>query len=253
MKKAIRKWVFRLTVTGIFIAGLLLVIILNPILCYANKTSYKNNTIFHHKPLDQTFLFELDRATAIIKTSEYYNAGFKTDICLNDGSIYPAMMQKLRGPAFAWGFYNKVVLMGNASYKENYVEINGYKWNLVQLLAHEMVHCLQFKKRGFWKSNPVAKIPGWKWEGYPEYVARQAIDQKDLKNNIDRLIQAEQINNNGWILFSDGTGTTISYYRNWLLIQYCMDIQKMTYEQILHNDTPEEIIRQEMMNWYKGS
>ncbi|MBK8807168.1 MAG: hypothetical protein IPO21_11195 [Bacteroidales bacterium] len=41
MKQKIKKWTLRLTVTGLFIAGLLLIIILNPILTYANKTTHK--------------------------------------------------------------------------------------------------------------------------------------------------------------------------------------------------------------------
>ena len=40
----------------------------------------------------------------------------------------------MRGEAIAIGFYDKVVLQGTANYKANYIELNGYKWNLVQLL-----------------------------------------------------------------------------------------------------------------------
>ena len=36
------------------------------------------------------------------------------------------------------GFYNKVVL-GNLNTEINVVELNGYKWNFTQLLAHEMI------------------------------------------------------------------------------------------------------------------
>ncbi len=46
------------------------------------------------------------------------------------------------------------------------------KWDLIKLLAHEPIYCHQFQKLGLRKSNPVAKIPEWKWEGDPEYIAR---------------------------------------------------------------------------------
>ena len=94
--------------------------------------------------------------------------------------MYPSLIEMIQGQAFAWGFYNKVVLNGKLNCKENCVELNGYKWNLIQLIAHEETHCLQFHKFGIWKSNPVASNPKWKWEGYAEYVARQNKDQKDL-------------------------------------------------------------------------
>ena len=114
-------------------------------------------------------------------------------ICLNDGSNYPKLMQTIRGKAFAWGFYDKVVLQGTANYNYNYVELNGYKWNLTQLLAHEMTHCLQFDKLGLWKSNPIANIPNWKWEGYAEYVSRQNADQKNVSKNIAHLLRLRKI------------------------------------------------------------
>ena len=252
MKKQIKIWALRLTATVLFTAMLLIVIVLNPILTYASKTTHKKYTIFYNKALDQQLLFRLNEAGTLLQKSEFYNPMLKFDICLDDGSIYPAMMQKIRGKAFAWGFYNKVVLQGNADYENNYVELNGYKWNLTQLLAHELTHCLQFSKLGFWKSNPVAGIPGWKWEGYPEYVARQGVDQKDLSKIIERLLQTERINNNGWIKILENTGTVIPYYKSWLLIQYCIDIKEMSYQQILNDPTKEETVWRKMMTWYNN-
>ncbi len=170
---------------------------------------------------------------------------------MNDGSTYPVIIRKIFGENFATGFYDKVVLQGNPDYEYNYIEIRGYKWNLTQLFAHEATHCLQYDKLGLWKSNPMAEYPAWKWEGYPEYIARQNPDQKDLAKNIGRLIKTEQTDNNGWIYFADSTGTVIPYYRDWLLMQYDIDIKKMTYMQILKDTTQEETVRQQMMDWYK--
>jgi hypothetical protein len=171
MKRQMKKWTLRLTATALLIGGFLLIIILNPILTYAYKTTHNNYTVFHNKTLDPTLFTKLDQATEFLKASEFYNPKLHLDICLNDGSKYPNRIQTLRGQAFAWGFYDKVVMQGNANFKDNYVELNGYKWNLTQLAAHEMTHCLQFDKLSFWKSNPIANIPNWKWEGYAENVS----------------------------------------------------------------------------------
>jgi hypothetical protein len=248
MKRQIKKWALRLTATTLLIAGLLLIIVLNPILTYANKTTHNNLTIFHNKTLDPTLLTKLDEATELLKASEFYNSKLHLDICLNDGSKYPKLIKALRGQAFAWGFYDKVVLQGTANFNDNYVELNGYKWNLTQLLAHEMTHCLQFDKLGFWKSKPIANIPNWKWEGYAEYVSRQNTDQKDLTKNIIQLIRTDK--NNWEIYFPDSTITPREYYDHWTLVQYCMDIKKMNYKQVLADTTSEETVRQDMMKWF---
>jgi Collagenase len=248
MKRQIKKWTLRLVATVLLIAGLLLIIVLNPILTYANKTTHKNYSVYHNKTLDPALITSLDEATEFLKTSELYNPALNLDICLNDGSKYPKLMRILRGQAFAWGFYNKVVLQGNANFIKNHVELNGYKWNLTQLLAHEMTHCLQFDMLGFWKSNPVANIPDWKWEGYAEYVSRQNMDQKDLKKNIERFITTDK---NSWeIHFTDSTIAPREYYDSWTLVQYCLDIKKMNYKQLLADTVSEQQMRQEMMNWF---
>jgi uncharacterized protein YjaZ len=247
-KQKIKKWVLRLTTTVLFIAGLLLTIILHPILMYANTTTHGNYTIFHNKPLEPAVLTSIDTATEFLKASELYNPKLHLDICLNDDSKYPQLIRSVKGAAFAWGFYDKVVMHGSANFSNNYVELNGYKWNVTQLLAHEMTHCLQFDNLGLWKSKPIANIPNWKWEGYAEYVSRQRADQKNLFNNVKRLAETDE---NKWeIKFADGTMSPRQYYDNWILIQYCMDVKKMTYKQILADTTNEKIIRQEMMDWF---
>lgn len=251
MKKKIRIWTIRLTAALLFAVALLVVIVLNPSLTYAGKTVHHNYTIFHNQPPEPSLLAYLDRATELVSHSEYYDPHWKLDICLDEGS-YPAVTEKLWGRAFASGFYNKVVLMQETNYKENRVVLNGYGWNLEQVLAHEMIHCFQFHKRGLWKSKPVASIPDWKWEGYAEYISRRHRDQKDLRQNIDRMIRVEKTDHNGWIQFEDGSGTLLLYYRYWLLVQYCMDVRKMRYDQVIDEEIPQDAVWKQMMEWYQG-
>ena len=249
MEQQIKKWTLRLTATGLLIAGLLLIIILNPILTYAHKTTYKIFSIYHKKTIDPSLISTLDQATILLETSEFYNNNLKFDICLNDGSTYPTIIKTIRGQAFAWGFYDKVVMQGIMNCKDNFVELNGYKWNLTQLIAHEMTHCLQFDKLGLIKSNPIANIPNWKWEGYAEYVSRRNADQKDLSKNIDRFIETDKKN---WeIKFADSTITPREYYGYWILVQYCLDVKKMSYQHLLTDTTSEESTKQEMRKWYE--
>ena len=112
-----------------------------------------------------------------------------------------------------------------------------------------MTHCLQVYKLGLWKSKPFATIPNWKWEGYAEYIARQNTDQKDLSKNIERLLKTDS---EDWgIIFEDSTIAPRNYYSDWVLIQYCIDVKKMTYKEILTYKIEEETIRAEMLKWYK--
>jgi hypothetical protein len=251
MKKTVKKWALKLIATGLLIIGFLLLIILNPRLTYAHKSTHDNYVVFHDNTLDKFLVTRIDQATKLVRKSECYNPELKLEICLNDDSKYTALIKNLLGDAFARGFLNKIVLWGNADAGNNFIEIRGYKWNMAQLLSHEAIHCFQFDRLGLLRSNPIGKIPDWKYEGYPEYIARQGADQTNLFINIKRLKLVEKTENNGWIKFADSTGTVISYYKYWMLVQYCMDIKNMSYHQILADTTKEITIENQMMSWYQ--
>ena len=189
MQKTIKKWLLRLSATVLLILGLLVAFIAHPPWLYFHKTIHVNFSILHHAALDTAILARLQEANLFIKKSELYDSGFSMQVCLNDGSSYPGIIRSLGGPAFARGFYNKIVLFGFTDFRNNFTKFNGRKWNVTQLLAHEAIHCLQFNKYGLWNSKPLADIPNWKWEGYPEYIARQYSEVDGIKKNIRKLIE----------------------------------------------------------------
>lgn len=251
MKKRFKKWTFSLIVAGLFLFGLLVIFMLNPIILYANKTVIGNYSIYHNKPLDKNFQDQIKQANAIIRSSELYDPKLKIDICLKDGSKYPGLIESVLGKDFISSFYNKNIFGGDTmNYEANYIRLGEHRWNLTQMLAHAQVHCLEFNKYGLWQSNPIGKHPNWKWEGYPECIARQNFKDDNLTDNIQTLVDKEQTDNNGWMLLPDNTETLISYYKYRLLIQFCIDIKRMSFVQILKDTVQEETVRKQMMAWY---
>lgn len=252
MKRTKRTWITRLFATGLLISGLLLGIVLNPGLLYANKTVVDNYIVYHNSQIDDNVIKRLESVTMLLEHSELYDPSFKLDICLNDGSFYPTLMEKVRGQAFAWGFYNKVVLQGDADFKNNSVQLNGYSWNSEQLIAHEAIHCYQYNMFGFWGSNPIANFPNWKWEGYPEYVSRQNMEQLNLYENIKRLMETTERDRNIWAIeFADGTISPVNYYQDWLLVSYCLEIKDLSYDELLNDSSTKESVEKEMIEWFE--
>lgn len=253
MRRKLLNWTIKLSVLTVLLLGLLVLVVLTPSLLYANKTQIGTYTIYHNKPLDKDLKLRLDNTKKILMYSEYYDPNIEFKICMNDGSYYPALMQTFLGRAFALGYTSNIVTLcgDEVNIKRNYVRVNDCKWNLTQLLAHEETHCYLFNKLGFWKTNPVAHYPIWKWEGYPEYISRQADDQKDLMKNIEKLNNVIKEGKDGWgISFADSTLTSKDYFRYRLLIQYCLDVKEQTYENLLLDTTSEQTTTAQMMNWY---
>jgi hypothetical protein len=250
MMQAIKRWTFRVIVSGLFLLVLLISLVLNPSFLYAHKTIVGNCYIYHNAPVDSMLIVRLQEASEISKSSELFDPSLKYDVCLNDGSFYPSLIKKILVEPIGTTFYNKIVFWGTINFKENYGVEENHKWNMTELIAHTQVHCLQFNKLGLWKSNPIAGYPNWKWEGYAEYISRKTTVKNELKTNIETLIETEKIKNKEWIEFSDGTGSSITFYKRRLLVQFCSDIKKMNFEQLLKDTTSEEVIQQEMMSWY---
>jgi len=51
-------------------------------------------------------------------------------------------------------------------------------------------------------------------------------------------------------MLPDSTEILTVYYKYRLLIQYCMEIKKLSFIQLLKDTTCEGTVRQQMMNWY---
>ncbi|MEL6134331.1 MAG: hypothetical protein AAFR59_13290, partial [Bacteroidota bacterium] len=230
MKRAIKTWTIRFVSFGLISVLTIIVAVLNPSFLYAHKTEVGNYTVYHEAALPAEFESRLAAVHERVKQSEWYDSTHTLKLCLNDGSLYPEMMEALRGPAFGWGFFDLAVFRGTFDFEANTVSLRGYKWNLEQLMTHELVHCLQFHALGLWQSNPLGSHPHWKWEGYPEYISRKGKDQLSLRDNIRRMEEAWKTAPKAWgIPFEDGTIAPRTYYEAWLLVKFCLEIKGMTY------------------------
>ncbi len=250
MKTSFKKILKYSLFTIIFCFTLLAVFISNPIFLYANKTEYKNFTIYHNQPLTTNLAesFVIDLKT--LKNSEIYDKNIKIDICLNDGSTYPKFIETFMGADVIRSFANKTVFHSviNTSSTEFMTK---KEWNenfkVSQWVTHSFVHCLQFKKLGLFGSNPIAKIPEWKWEGYAECFSIQT--NQDLKSLITLQLISEK-NRFNWVKIDDFK-TTSDHIKYLVLMKYCIEIKKMKFKEIIRSKNSENATYCEMLNWYK--
>lgn len=251
MKKRFLPWAYRLIAFSVLSLFIIILAVVNPSFLYAKKSNIGNFTVYHNSNLHPNFEKSLNRINTILKESELNDSSQDFKICLNDGSSYPNLIQTLMGPAFGYGFKNIMALQGKLDCDEYVVELNGYKWNMEQLIAHELTHCMQYNTLGLFKSNPLGNHPMWKWEGYAEYVSRQGSDQLSLTKNIERYENSIKENPEAWaIYFEDGTVSPKEYYEYWLLVQYCLDVKAMSYIDLLNSDYSQTTVKKDMINWY---
>ena len=244
-----KKILVRLGITVSIPILTLIVFIFNPSFAYSKNIEAGNVTIYYNTELDSKAVSTVKESLNIIRHSELFDSQFKMDLCLDDHSIYPTVINKVKGPAFGFGLANKVVLACRADFESNKAVGYGESWNLTELLAHEMMHTLQYNSYG-WSTLTTTT---WKLEGYAEYISRS----KGLLGNLDVSIQLmlnEQEKAGGshwfWITLEDGTGVPSQYLADKVLVQYLMEIERLSYDQILNDERTRESVEELVLNWY---
>jgi len=250
MKTNVKKILFRGSVTLAFCFGLLISFVFNPSLLYGKETIYKNFVIHHNNDLNENLIKLLEISFSKLENQELFDKEIQISICLNDGSLYPKLIQTLMGPDVIRSFANKTVIQADLLDVENNKMILT-DWNetfkATQWFTHSFTHCLQYKKHGFFGSNPVAGYDEWKWEGYSEYTSFGT--DYDL-----RLLVNKHLDNttNNWVEMEDGSKTLKIHLKYLIMVKYCIEIQHMTYDQILKSkDSPEKVYA-DLLKWAKG-
>ena len=86
-----------------------IVLLLNPSLSYANKTSFDFVTVYHNQDLEEGTQKVIEDALSIIKKSDLFSEDIVIQLCLNDDKIYP-YLHPLVGNPTAYALLNKTII-----------------------------------------------------------------------------------------------------------------------------------------------
>ena len=242
-----------LIIVLVFVSGLA-TIILYPQPLFANKVAYKQFKVYSNEKIGDEIKPLLDSAIALVKKSELYDPSYKADIFLS----YNTFFNKIDNKVFGYGptaraIDNNLVFKVAVDINKNLVYPTFHKpckAGFAYVIAHEMTHCLQAHKYGILKFNPFNHPEMWKLEGYPEYVARQKFSESNLKKEIKSFLEHQQKQKDIWILEEDERCEVPEYYyKGRLITEYLMNVEHLTYDQILKDERLEGKIFGEMVGW----
>src|SRR6185436_5923671 len=256
MKKIFRR-TFKIILLTFFTGALTITLILVfPQRLFANKIKYKEFTVCSNDKIDDNIKIVLDKAMDLVQQSELYDPGYKYNIILCHNTFYNKIDDLLGiGPA-ARARLNNVIVKVRIDPNSNLAFATFRKEcevNLTDLLAHEMVHCLQANRYGLMKFNPFRHPEFWKLEGYPEYISRKpqlSSNDYSLTKEIERYVSLEKKAADVWILDEEsGCESPNYYYKGRLMMEYLMDIKNLSYDQVLKDSVSEITIFKEMIKW----
>ncbi|MDW3646844.1 MAG: hypothetical protein R8P61_07275 [Bacteroidia bacterium] len=229
--------------------GVFVISLLSPSLFYSHAQAYGQIRILHNQALEEGWENQIDTALQAIESSVLYDPNFQIELCLQDGSSYPQFVELVFGEAFAFGFASKAVLNMPVQPESGYIEKNGKRRDLAELLAHEFIHNFQYQKYGFATLN----FPFWKLEGYAEYMMRMEKDDLDLRYAISHLLKYEEKGsyNYDWVEWENEIGTPHIYLKSNIMVQYLMEIEGLTYDEIVKDQRSTEAVFEEVLAWYE--
>jgi hypothetical protein len=116
--------------------------------------------------------------------------------------------------------------------------------SVAHVIAHEVTHDLSQNEVGFIK---YLRLPMWKREGYAEYGAVAGKIREDegpgLRERIPVLLDD--------YYWGSGRDPARVYYESELLVEYLIDIEGRTFEQIMSDEITHGAVYKGMMNWYE--
>lgn len=237
MQTPAKKILFRILGTLGFCLLLLAGFLFFPTLLYAHQTVYKNYTIYHNQALPAGLKPLLDQSFSMLQASEIFDPGLQVELCLNDGSVYPKLVETILGVDLVRAFSHKSVLHGSVHPAEDVLDWRGKRLLFSQWTAHALTHNLQFDHHGLWDANPLGGHANWKWEGYAEYIS---LGRQFTLPQLWAARPAAPAHPYDWVSLDDRRGTTAQHLLYLISVKFCLETRKLTYRQLLDLQETEE-------------
>ncbi|MFV0921224.1 hypothetical protein ACR720_14695 [Sphingomonas parapaucimobilis] len=186
----LRRWTTRIACGGaVVVAG---VVHVPAALAFPYRADFGRTTVLSEQPIDRAAMGQvLARADGLLAASPLYRPGLSRQVVLTDGGWRWDMLSiGARGSiAFRRPFAQALIFNRSsvaADRVTNGASLGGVR-TLSGTIAHEMTHRLVADHIGEWAA---LRLPAWKREGYPDYVAQET----SIRPQDEALIRARDPN-----------------------------------------------------------
>jgi hypothetical protein len=202
-----------------------------------NSTEYLNQIDQRIKPCE-LYDEELEHNIYIFSSESRFK--FYATIA---GSGYPAQGFNMRA-------FNKIYISksfieqvhSDRQVANKIVPYSAMEGNIQETICHELIHSLVNKKLGGKKASA---LPTWKQEGYAEYASNILPKRTDSTYSFKNRVALYNDS-----AFWEGNQFVFEYYESEILVEFLIDIKKMTFEQIMSDTFTYEMALKEL-NEYK--
>jgi hypothetical protein len=247
MKKTYKKIIsFSLLSVFVFIAGL-------TSLLFFPQNLFGKFKVYYDKNAEVAGINTiLDKAYALVQTSELFDRYKDFDIFLAEGNIINSIENLQGNNAYARATADNIFIKFQPDFLSPNFFIGKNKIKFSELIAHEMVHVLQAHRYGLLNFSPIKHPDFWKVEGYPEYISRVSILQKkdySLAKEVFRYKNEIANAKNEIVNISENYFAPQVYYKGRIMVEYLIKEKGMTYDEILKDKRSADEIFAEIEEW----
>jgi hypothetical protein len=220
---------------------------------FPEEKQYGSITVHSETPIDE----EVDSVVAeVIKRLEHvpiYDPHMKLNLCLcstQSKFTFFARLTRRANRIMGFSLLNSVYVNGDylrelAFQTGGQPRYSAREGSVVHVATHELMHCFLADAAGNLSSR---MLPEWKVEGYCEYGCNQFVAPRDSGYSINDRINI-YLDDTRWNAISV---THRPHYLWGLMVEYLVNEQGLSFEQVMADSVTRELVYREMMEWRGG-
>ena len=221
---------------------------------FSDNYKFGQYTLYTNSKFDNSSEF-LEKIDQRLRACELYDEKLEHNIYLFSserkfkfyatvaGSGYPAQ-------GFNMNAFNKIYISrpfieqvhSDRKSANKIVPYSAMEGNIEETICHEIIHSFVYNKIG---SKRASSLPTWKQEGYAEYAANLLPKSIDTTYNFKNRVELYKDTS-----FWEGNQFIFEYYEAEILVEFLIDIKKMTFDQLMADTFTYDIAVKEL-NEYK--
>lgn len=204
---------------------------------FSDNYKFGQYTLYTNSKFDNSSEF-LDKIDQRLRACELYDEKLEHNIYLFSSESKFKFFATIAGSGYpAQGFnmnaFNKIYISrpfieqvhSDRKSANKLVPYSAMEGNIEETICHEIIHSFVYNKLG---NKRASSLPTWKQEGYAEYAANLLPKRNDTTYNFKNRVELYKDTS-----FWEGNQFVFEYYEAEILVEFLIDIKKMTFEQLM--------------------
>lgn len=219
-------------------------------LWFSENYEFKKYNLYTNSPLNNSSKL-LEKIDQRLKACELYDDKLEHNIYIFSSESKFKFYSNVAGSGYpAQGFnmhaFNKIYISNSfieqvksdRKAANKLVPYSAMEGSVEEIICHEIIHSFVYNRLGRKKAS---SLPTWKQEGYAEYAANILPKQNDTTYDLKKRVELYRDTE-----FWEGNKFVFEYYEAEILVEFLIDIKKITFDLLMSDNYTYELAIKEL-------